>query len=81
MSAKIVTLPPKSNICELQEIKLLRSLPLYNTEGVTAHINQQKDEKERSKHLEEVNLDDTKLSSVQKNKVVQFLNNWHYVFS
>ena len=42
MSAKIVTLPPKSNICELQEVKLLRSLPLNNTEGVTAHINQQK---------------------------------------
>ena len=81
MSAKIVTLPPKSNICELQEVKLLRSLPLNNTEGVTAHINQQKVEKERPKHLEEVNLDDTKLSSVQKNKVVQFLNDWQHVFS
>ena len=28
MSAKIVTLPPKSNICELQEVKLLRSLSI-----------------------------------------------------
>ena len=56
-------------------------MPLNNTEGVTAHINQQKVEKERSKHLEEVNLDGTKLSSVEKNKVVQFLNNWQHVFS
>ena len=51
MSAKIVTLPPKSNMCELQEVKLLRSLPLNNTVGVTAHVNQQNVEKERSRHL------------------------------
>ena len=56
---KIVTLPPKSNICELLEVKLLRTLPLNNTESVTAHANQQKVEKERSKQLEAVNLDDT----------------------
>ena len=76
MSAKIVTLPPWSNICELQEVKLLRSLHLNNTEGITAHVNQQKVEKERSKHLEGVNLYDTNFSSVQNNKVDQFLNNW-----
>ena len=81
MPKKIVTLPPKGNICELQEVKLLRSLSLNNIVGVTAHVNQQKVEKERSKHLEAVDLDDTKLSSVQKNKVVQFLINWQHVFS
>ena len=81
MSAKIVTLRTKSNICELQEVKHLRTLPLNNTEGVAAHVSQQKVEKERFKQLEAVNLDDNKLSSVQKNKIVQFLNNWHHVFS
>ena len=34
--------PPMSNIYELQEVKLLRSLPLNNTEGITAHANQRK---------------------------------------
>ena len=79
-SAKMVTLPPRGNICELHEVKLLRSLPLNNTEGVTAHANHQKAEKERFKHLETVDLDDTKLSSVQKNKVVQFLYTRQHVF-
>ena len=42
MSAKIVALPSKSNICEIKEMKLLRSLPLNNTEGLTSDINQSK---------------------------------------
>ena len=42
MSAKIVALPSKSNICEIKEMKLLRSLPLNNTECLTSDINQSK---------------------------------------
>ena len=57
-----------------------KSMPLNNTECVTAHVNQQKSEKERYKHLDAVNLDDTKLSHEQKNKVIHFLNNWQHVF-
>ena len=76
----MVTLPPKSNVCELQEVKLLRALPLKNT-GVTAQVNQHKFEKEISKHLDAVNLDETKQSREQTNKVIEFLNNWQHVFS
>ena len=55
-----------SNICGIPEVKLLKLLPLNNTEGVTAHVNQHKVEKERTKNLDGVNLDGTKLSSEQK---------------
>ena len=44
-------------------------------------MNQHKVEKEGSKHLEEVNIDDTKLSSVRRNKLVQFLHKWQHVLS
>ena len=64
--SKIVTLPPKTSIYELQEIKLLISLPIINTEGITVHVHQHKFEIEKPKHLDAINLNETELSSEQK---------------
>ena len=81
MSAKIVTLPPKTSLCDLHEVKVLRSLLLGDKDSVKAHVNQQRVEMERPSHLDGVDLDDTKLSTEQTHEVSQFLTKWQHVFS
>ena len=81
MSAKIVTLPPKTSLCDLHEVKVLRSLPLGDKDSVKAHVSQQRVESEKPSHLDGVDLSDTKLSTEQKHEVSQFLQNWQHVFS
>ena len=51
ISIKLVRLYLVQQICELQEVKLLRSFSLNNTESVTAHINQNKVEIKSSKQI------------------------------
>ena len=63
MSAKIVTLPPKTSLCDLHEVKVLRSLPLGDKDSVKAHVNQQRVGPEKPSPLDGVNLDDSKLST------------------
>ena len=63
MPAKIVTLPPKTSLCDLHEVKVLRSLPLGDKDSVKAHVSQQRVETEKPSHFEGVELSDTKLST------------------
>ena len=81
MSAKTVTLQPKTSICDLHEVKVLRSLPLGDKDSVKAHVNQHRAETEKPSHLDGVDLSDTKLSPEQKQQASQFLNQWQHVFS
>ena len=81
MSAKMVTLPPKTSLCDLHEVKVLCSLPLGVKDSVKAHVSQQRVETEKPSHLDRVDLSDTKLSTEQKHEVLQFLQKWQHVFS
>ena len=81
MSAKIVTLPQKTSLCDLHEVKVLRYLPLGDKDSVKAHVSQQRVETEKISHLDGVDLSDTKLSAEQKHEVSQFLQKWQHVFS
>ena len=81
MSAKVVTLPSKTSLCDLHEVKVLRSLPLGDKDSVKAHVNQHRAETDNPSHLAGIDLSDTKLSPEQKQEASQFLNQWQHVFS
>ena len=62
MTAKVVTLPTTTSLCDLYEVKVLHSLPLGDNDSVDAHVNKQRVETEKS-CLDGVDLNDTKLST------------------
>ena len=89
MSAKVMTLPAKTNVCQLQEVKVLRSetfdkvkntpLRTSNPPSKTAQIFQQTTDSDTS--LPQVDLDGAKLSPEERVKVEQVLRKWQDVFS
>ena len=81
MTAKLITLPQKTSLCDLHELKVLRSVPLCDKDTVKAHVNQQTVDAEKARHLNGINLEDTKLTAVQKQEALQFLTKWQHVFS
>ena len=91
MSAKVLTLPPRSLLCELQEVKVLRSCnPLENDTG-TAMMGQQTAAAEKSEDTIRqeacklsdigVNLADSQITEQQKEKAKQIFLKWHAIFS
>ena len=76
-SAKVVTIQPKSSICELQEVNVLRSAPLRKKETPTTEdvrVNQQTASKQELVQTPKINLDDMKLDNEQKKAVHGFLS-------
>ena len=80
MSAKVMTLPAKTNVCQLQEVKVLRSekfdkadsTPLSNNPPLkTTHVNQHSVEPDTA--LPKVDLVGAKLSPEERVKVEQVL--------
>ena len=84
ISAKVVTIQPKSSICELQEVNVLRSAPLHKKETPTTEdvrVNQHTASKQEPVQTPKINLNDTKLDNEQKKAVHEFLSRWHHIFS
>lgn len=84
ISAKTLKISPKSTLCELQEVKILRNLDLKKPEeDSTASVNSQlAEERKREPSLPEgVNLDRTKLTSEQKANATKILSKWNSIFS
>lgn len=86
MSAKVVTIPPRSPICELQEVKVIRSCdPLSTTEVVSAQQTvTEPTETASDESITQklgVNLADSHLSHDQEAKVTQLFNKWQSIFS
>ena len=81
MTAKLITLPQKTSLCDLHELKVLRSVPLCDKDTVKAHVNQQTVDSEKASHVNGINLEDTYLTVEQKEEALQFLTKWQHVFS
>ena len=91
MSAKTLTIQPKSLLCQLQEVKVLRgSNPLLG-ENYTARSNQQtvttnrKEDESQNKtfRLSDIGVDikDSKISEEQKEKATEIFRKWQDIFS
>ena len=84
MSAKVLTINPKSDLCELHEVKVLRNVDPVATEEETVNINQQrvKKEEERTEELPPgITLDGADLTQEQTEKLRTFPLKWKNVFS
>lgn len=80
ITAKVVTIPAKSNICSLEEVKVLKSDPLADKHhsATPAYTHQQTTSVNNKTG---VDLEDTSLSQEQKQQVLNFLSQWQSVFS
>ena len=80
ITAKVVTIPAKSNICSLEEVKVLKSDPLADKHhsATPAYTHQQTTSMNNKTG---VDLEDTSLSQEQKQRVLNFLSQWQSVFS
>ena len=91
MSAKVLTIPPKSILCQLQEVKVLRHCDPVNDKNFTAFTKQQSASTSDINHeditqdfsLSDIGLDlaDSKLTEQQKEIVTQLFAKWQHVFS
>ena len=83
MRAKVMTLPAKTNVCQLQEVKVLRSETfdkadstlLHNNSPLrTTHVNQHNAEPDTA--VPKVDLAGAKLSPGERVKVENVLRKW-----
>ena len=92
MSTKVLTIPPNSVLCQLQEVKVLRHCNPFEDINNTAFTNQQSattrenDSEEDSKQgfsLSDIGLDltDSKLTYQQKEKPTEVFAKWQNIFS
>lgn len=84
MSAKSISIPAKSNVCELHEVSVLREAPVFEQEVTkasnTASIDKQtiQDDEQTSFGVE---LDHANLSTEEKEKVHKLFSKWQHIFS
>ena len=82
MSAKILTIRPDSHICELHEVKVLRSVDPVLPEKETAAVNQQTATKETTEDLPEgLAINDANITIEEKERLKRFLIQWKDIFS
>ena len=87
MSAKAVTLRPNSNLCELQEVKDLRSADTENPKTENAQTQQHNvqtnigDTDRKEEIPEGIDLEDMCVNDKQKEQLLQFLVRWKDSFS
>ncbi|MES9884250.1 MAG: reverse transcriptase family protein, partial [Sedimenticola sp.] len=81
LSARTVTLPAKSIVCELQEVDVLRSCVIGDASASSsAHSSQQTTSDSTIPSLG-VDLDDSALTSEQKTAVTTMMSKWRDIFS
>ncbi|MCG8110256.1 MAG: reverse transcriptase family protein, partial [Candidatus Thiodiazotropha taylori] len=86
MSAKVVNIRPRSDLCELHEVKVLRSIDPASHGNETANLKQQhvkkteevQDDKE---FLKKLDFEGTNITPDQKERVTEFLLKWRSIFS
>ena len=92
MSAKVITIAPRSVLCDLQEVKVLRSVTPGDGDRNTVFTGQQaasddddsnKDSSENAFSLPEIGVDlaDSALTEDQKEKVSLIFEKWQDIFS
>ena len=76
ISAKAITIEPKSPLCELQEVKVLRSADLSRKSEKTTEVNVQQRNVAKSETENSVNIDltDSCLTEEQKGEANSFLS-------
>ena len=82
ISAKVIEIAPKSSLCELHEVTVLRNMDISEHKEGSSHIHQQRAEKLNSKEVfEEIDLVGNDLTKEQREKLKDFLNKWKGIFS
>ena len=80
MSAKVIKIQPHTQLCELHEVKVLRSLsPSNDIESTPVTKEEKTDETPLSDLGVKVNMDD--LNTEQQNCISNLLNKWKPIFS
>ena len=84
LSARVVTIPPKANLCNLQEVKVLRSPSVTKKNDdilETVNVNQQcVFDIDKADGPPGLSLDDSVLTEEQKQQVHHFLTKWESIF-
>ena len=82
LSAEVVTIAPKSPICELKEVTVLRSADITSKSSGTCTANVQQQTASSAKDTSaDINLADSCLSEEQKKHANKFLSQWQHIFS
>ena len=85
MSAKVITIKPKSDLCELHEVKVLRSVDPVASNEETVTVNQHRVTEERKSTEEQlpsgIKLEESNLSPEQAEQLNTFLLKWKNIFS
>ena len=84
ITARVITIPPKANLCDLQEVKVLRSPSVAkktDSKLETVNVNQQCVGDTECSIPPGLDLDDSVLTQEQKKQVRQFLTKWDGIFS
>ena len=83
ISAKAVTIPAKSLICELNEVDVLRSADITSKSGKTSTVNVQQQQATVSENTDTIKLDlsGSCLTETEKEKAQEFLSRWQHIFS
>ena len=82
LSAKVITIPEKANLCKLETVNVLREAPLFDQERPEAEVEQKDIEDKESNIRKEfgVKIDEGILSDEQKEKVHNLFRKWHQIF-
>ena len=84
MSAKVLTIGPKSDLCELHEVKVLRNVDPVAEDEHIVNVNQQRVAKEDNSTQElppGVTLEGADLTTEQTEQLCAFLLKWKHIFS
>ena len=83
MSARPVTIPAKSPVCELKEVTVLRSADITMASGNknSASTHQQSVASETDNICEKLDLEESCLTEDQKKQAKEFLQKWQHIFT
>ena len=84
LSAKVITIQPKSDLCELHEVKVLHNNDLVATEEETVTVKQHRVEEQKDKIEEQIHgikLEGSNLSLEQADQLQTLLLKWKNIFS
>ena len=83
MSARLVTIPAKSPVCELKEVTVLRSADIIMASGNknSVSIHQQSVASETDKICEKLDLEESCLTEDQKKHAKEFLQKWQHILT
>ena len=86
MSAKVVNIRPRSDLCELHEVKVLRSIDPVSQEKEPVNLKQQhirttEDVQYNEEFLKKLELEASNITPDQRNKFADFLLRWRSIFS